>query len=384
MAPFERLDPAAYRLPPELTAVLLSPALVVYLDHVRENVRRVVDLAGGDPGRWRPHVKTTKIPEVWAELARAGLRHFKSATVREAEVLLEVLEAEGIGGDVLVAFPLLGPALRRLRQVAERFPGSRLSVLCEDPDLVPDVPRGVGVWVDLNPGMDRTGVPVRDSRRVRAIARAAGERFRGLHYYDGHLHDPDPAERRRRAFAGYGELLALHANLEREGRAVEEIVTAGTPTFLAALEYGPLRRLEGTVHRVSPGTVVFHDARSAEENPELELSPAALVFSRVVSHPRPGRVTCDAGSKAIAAEAGDPVAHVLGHPELVAQTPNEEHLPLAVTSGDPPARGTELLLVPRHVCPTINLAEEAVLVEGGKLRGVVPVAARGHETLVRE
>ena len=70
---------------------------------------------------------------------------------------------------------------------------------------------------------------------------------------------------------------------------------------------------------------------------------------------------------------------MIGHPELVARTPNEEHLPLQVTSGDRPPRGTTLYLVPRHVCPTINLAEEAVLLEKGCEPRVVRVSARAHE-----
>ena len=379
---FDRIDVASYALPTSLTRDLLSPALVVYLDRVRENVARVVDAVGGDPDRWRPHVKTSKIPEVWAELVRAGVRNFKCATTREAELLLQVLENEGERGDAILAYPLIGPSLRRLGDVAQRFGGQRVSVLCEDPDLVPEIPAWVDVFVDLNPGMNRTGVPLGETHRVREIARAAGERFRGLHYYDGHHHHDDPTARRDAVFAGYEELLELHTLLEREGHCVGEIVTAGTPAFLVALQYWPLRGLEETVHRVSPGTVVYHDARSEEQNPDFELSPAAVVFSRVISHPTAGRVTCDAGSKAVAAEAGDPIAHVLGRPELVAETPNEEHLPLLVTSGEPPPRGTELLLVPRHICPTINLADEAVLMDGGEVRAVVPVAARGHELLV--
>ena len=73
-AGFERLEIAEYRLPDDFTARLLSPSLIVYLDHVRENLRRVLELADGDPDRFRPHVKTSKIPAVFAELLRAGQR----------------------------------------------------------------------------------------------------------------------------------------------------------------------------------------------------------------------------------------------------------------------------------------------------------------------
>jgi D-serine deaminase-like pyridoxal phosphate-dependent protein len=383
MSLFGHLDPADYALPTDLTRDLLSPALVVYLDNVRHNVRVVIERAG-DVDRWRPHVKTSKLPAVWAELAAAGVRHFKCATTREALHLGRMLDAQDVAGaDVLLAHPLVGPALERLGQIARAHPATRFDVLCEAAEIVRDVPPEVGVYVDVNPGMDRTGIPLGQDERIHAVARAAGARFRGVHFYDGHLHDLDGAARAAQVHAGYAPLLELVAGLAAAGSPVAEVITAGTPAFLAALDHAPLRALEGTLHRVSPGTVTFHDARSQAENPQLPLRPAALVFTRVVSHPAADRVTCDAGSKSLAAEAGDPCAEVLGHPELVAETPNEEHLPLRVRAGERPRRGTELLLVPRHVCPTVNLAEEAVLIEGGAVREVAPVAARAHELLLR-
>jgi hypothetical protein len=70
---------------------------------------------------------------------------------------------------------------------------------------------------------------------------------------------------------------------------------------------------------------------------------------------------------------------VLGWPGLVALAPSEEHLPLCVTSGPVPARGEVLTLVPRHICPTVNLAEEAVLVDSGRVRATAAVSARAHD-----
>ena len=63
-------------------------------------------------------------------------------------------------------------------------------------------------------------------------------------------------------------------------------------------------------------------------------------------------------------------------------TPSEEHLPLRVASGPPPERGRVLQLFPLHVCPTVNLAEEALLVDEGRMLGAVPVSARAHELLL--
>lgn len=378
------LDPRDFALPRALADELLSPSLVIHLDRVRQNLASMLRYCGGDAERWRPHVKTTKIPEVQAELARAGIRNFKCATTREARVLADVLAAEGVkGGDVLLAYPLVGPALAHYARIAATHPAIRFSVLCESAAAVAEVPSPLGVFLDLNPGMDRTGAPLESHDEILEAARAAGARLRGLHCYDGHRHDADHEVRRQRAFDDYTRLLALVEELERASVAIPEIVTCGTPAFRLALEFAPFQAAGRPQHRVSPGTVVFHDLRTEEENPDLDLAPAAFVFARIVSHPRPSVATCDAGSKALAAEAGDPCAFVLGHQELRPRTPNEEHLPLDVLEGPAPPRGTELLLVPRHVCPTVNLAEEAVLLDGGDLRAIVPVRARAHETLPR-
>jgi D-serine deaminase-like pyridoxal phosphate-dependent protein len=295
-------SPERYRIPESIRSRLLTPALVVFLERVRENLANLKRRAG-DPARLRIHVKTAKIPEVFAESARAGIRCFKCATTREAEQLLAVLRAERIeGGDVLVAYPHLGPNLDRLGALARAHPETSLSVLVEDPEL--DVPSPLGVFVDVNCGMDRTGVPMSDRGTIAAVAKRAGERFRGLHAYEGHIHDGSYAERKAACFAIYDELLALARELDR----VPELVTSGTPSFMPALEYQPFRAL---THRVSPGTIVFFDHRYHSDLEELDFVPAALVHSRVVSHPTDRKFTCDAGSKAIASEAGSPVAVIL-------------------------------------------------------------------------
>jgi D-serine deaminase-like pyridoxal phosphate-dependent protein len=376
------LDPSGWLPTQSDLDRLLTPCLLVHLDRVRGNVARVLELLGGDPDRWRPHVKTTKIPEVWAELTAAGVRQFKCATTREADVLGEALAAQGVeGGDVLVAYPHVGPALTQLGKIAARHEGTRYSVLVEDAELLAAVPDTVEVFLDLNPGMNRTGVPMSDTARILELSALAGARFRGLHFYDGHQHEADLEARARAIHAGYDELLELRELILSSGTSVPELITSGTPALLHAVGYAPLAELEGTIHRVSPGTVVFHDQRSEEENPGLDLLPAATVLTRIVSHPTGGLATCDAGSKAVAAEAGDPVAAILGHPDWEATQPNEEHLPIRVP-GELPPRGAELLLVPRHICPTVNLAERAVLLDGHELVGVVDVAARAHEVLL--
>lgn len=349
---------------------VITPALLVDLGAVRRNLERLIAIAGIE--RLRPHVKTSKLVRTFAELRAAGLTRFKCATTREAEHLVSVLED---GDDVLVAYPHQGPALDKLESIARRHPGLRISVLTEDAGHARAVPEPLGLFVDLNVGMNRTGVPVDRVETIERIVDAAGARFCGVHAYEGHVHSGSTSERTEACHRAYVPLMATMLRLE-ERFVVPELVTSGTPSFAAALQYAPFRDL-GAVHRVSPGTVVYDDLRT-DTYEELDFESAAQVVSRVVSHPAPGMMTFDAGSKALATDAGDPCAAVLDHPEIVALTPSEEHLPCRVTSGEVLPLGTVVRLVPRHVCPTVNLAESALVWDGTSFE-VAPVSSRAHD-----
>lgn len=380
-AAFHRLEPP---LDGAQAARIASPALVVDLARVRHNVACMLGLLGGRADRWRPHVKTTKSTALWSELLAAGVRAFKCATPQEAQALLELAAARGDSIDLLVAYPHQGPAVERIAALARTHAqrGSRVSVTVEDLDDVAMWPDDVGIFVDVNCGMDRTGLALAGSARILELARAAGERLCGLHAYDGH-HLQDGDARVAAAHAGYRELLALVGELVARGVRVDEVVTSGTPAFPAALSFGGFAELGDTRHRVSPGTIVLFDARAQEQIPDLGFVPAALVLSRVVSRPRRGRVTCDAGSKGVSAEAGRPVAIPIGWPRLVPAVPSEEHLPLDAAPDAPdelPPKGGLLWLVPRHVCTTVNLYDEFVLVEAGRVVGSARVDARGHRS----
>ncbi|PYT71500.1 MAG: hypothetical protein DMG42_16420 [Acidobacteria bacterium] len=127
--------------------------------------------------------------------------------------------------------------------------------------------------------------------------------------------------------------------------------------------------------------MVYNDATSLAQLPaRFAYQPAALVLTRLVSRPRGGVVTCDAGHKAVSADAGVPTCLVLGHRELTPLSPSEEHLPLAVAGGaSGPRVGDFLCLLPRHVCPTVNNFDSALLVRNGEILSVERVTARGRE-----
>src|SRR5437868_852001 len=358
---------------------VLTPALIIYPDLLAVNIDVTLGLLGGQADRWRPHVKTAKLGYTMRTLVSRGVRKFKCATG------LELLTACQAGADdVLLAYPSVGANARRIAELAADFPGVRVSVLIETEAQTRQW-RGtrVGIFVDVNPGMDRTGVQQSDTRTVvdllAAIANAKLE-FRGLHYYDGQLGKLPMPERMRAAHQGYDQLLKVVAELENRGLAVPEVITSGTPTFPASVSYEGFRSGR-FVHRVSPGTVVYCDATSLSELPsDYGYAPAALVVSRVVSHPRADVITCDAGHKTVSADAGVPTCVVVGHPELTPFSPSEEHLPMRVALGAaPPVIGEELYLLPRHVCPTVNNFDHALLARGGEIISVERVTARGRE-----
>jgi D-serine deaminase-like pyridoxal phosphate-dependent protein len=374
-----RLSLDEYRLDPPDD--LLTPALLIYPAALDANIAVTLGLLGGDARRWRPHVKTAKLAWVMRRLLDRGVRHFKCATTGE----LATLCALG-APDVLLAFPVVGANARRAAQLAVRHPATRVSVLIDDPAQIAAW-RGapVGLFLDLNPGMDRTGAEAL-AETAAGLARAvegAGLPLAGLHWYDGHVGGFAAGERAAGAHRGYERLLAIVAAVEAAGVPVPEVITSGTPALPHALSYAPLAAA-GFAHRVSPGTIVYGDLTSLSELPaEWGYRPAALVLSAVVSRPRPGRVTCDAGHKVVSADAGVPTCAVLGRPGWAPARPSEEHLPIDLPAGEAaPAIGAQLYLLPRHICPTVNNFDAAALVEGGALSGIEPVTARGHELRV--
>jgi len=358
---------------------VLTPALLLYPEIVASNIDRTLDLLGGDANRWRVHIKTAKMGYTLRMLVERGVHNFKCATT------LELLVACRSGAqDVLFAHPAVGANARRVREITEQFPHLRVSVLAENEQQIGQwCGSRVGIFLDMNPGMDRTGIEQSHSDKVVELVRAIGQmglEFRGLHYYDGHYGGLDPGERTAAAHTGYESLLKVVSEIERNGMVVPEVITAGTPTFPCSLSFEGFRS-GGFIHRISPGTVIYCDATSMAQLPvEYGYRPAVLVMTRVVSHPREGIVTCDAGHKAVSADAGVPTCVVVGHSELTPLPPSEEHLPMAVQGGAAgvPA-GETLFLLPRHVCPTVNNFDSALLVQHGEIMSVEKVSARGRE-----
>ncbi len=244
---------------------VLTPALALYVDCVDANIATTLRLLDNDATRWRPHVKTSKLRLTMRRLMAHGVTNLKCTTS------LELLTACEAGGrDVLVAYPVVGRSAERVVEIAKQFPEVSVSALVEN---IESVQRwratDIGLFIDVNPGMNRTGIEQHRTDDIVALARAivaAGIRFRGLHCYEGHLAGPDLPERIAAAHAVYARLLQIEEALTQAGIPVPEIITSGTPGLPCSLEYEPFRNRR-FLHRVSPGTVVYGDATSLAQLP---------------------------------------------------------------------------------------------------------------------
>jgi D-serine deaminase-like pyridoxal phosphate-dependent protein len=353
---------------------LITPALLIYPKIVDDNIRATLAMLGDDAERWRPHIKTAKLGVIVRHMLRQGIRNFKCSTTLE---LLTACQVEA--PDVLVAFAVTGANAQRVVEIAGEYSKTRVSVLVES-SLQAALWRGSGidVFIDVNSGMNRTGISQTHAEEITVLALEIGPAFRGLHWYDGHIKAPDSAAQDQRAYTGYDRLMEIVAALEAAAIPVGEVITSGTPAMPYGISYSGFAN-GNFIHRVSPGTVVYNDTSSLQQLPDAGYAPAAVVLATVISHPLPRQITCDAGHKSVSVDSGVPNCAVIGHTGFKPLKPSEEHLPIETADGALLDIGEKLYLVPRHVCPTVNNFDHALMIVDGEIVGTEPVTARGHE-----
>ena len=189
-----------------------SPALLVYPERIRHNIRHMIALAGS-PDRLRPHVKTHKTKEIVALQQEAGIFKFKCATLTEAEMLAEC----GVE-DILLAYQPVGPDQERLLELFRRYPNTAFAALVDNSLILEQLSnrwsgqnRALGIYIDLNTGMNRTGIiPGEEAASIyKNLTRAPGLQARGFHAYDGHLRNPDPRQRQADSDQAFKSVLLL-------------------------------------------------------------------------------------------------------------------------------------------------------------------------------
>jgi D-serine deaminase-like pyridoxal phosphate-dependent protein len=352
---------------------IASPALVFYPSRIEENVRRMIRIAG-DAARLRPHVKTHKAAEVVKLQLKHRITRFKCATIAEAEM------AAACGApDVLLAMQPVGPAVRRFFALQWKYPATVFGAIVDSASVVDEMAQAAArantdacLWLDVNSGMNRTGVdPGAEAVRLyRAIHERPGLRVGGLHVYDGHIHEPDLAARTRACDDGFAPVLAMMSRIKAAGMPVPAVAAGGSPTF-------PVHARRADV-QLSPGTTLLWDAGYGAAYPDLDFLVAAVLVGRVVSKPAGKLVCLDLGTKAVASEMPQPRVSLLGIGPHKIVAHNEEHLVIATLEDDRFRPGDVVYGVPTHICPTVARYEAAGVVEDGRCTGEWPITARNR------
>lgn len=358
------------------TDSIVSPALIFYKAIIRENTRKAIEMAGGAWRLW-PHVKTHKSADLVRLMLSMGIARFKCATIAEAEML-----ADCGAPHILLAYPLVGPNIERYLSLIAARPGSHFYAMGDSEDTLRLLSRTaaakgitVDTLLDVNAGMDRTGAAMEQAANVyAACTKLPALSMCGLHCYDGHHKDSDFAVRCRRADAMRAALDRTVQTLEQQGLPCPIRVVAGTPSF-------PCHARGGEVF-LSPGTCFLMDYGDMTKAPDLPFTPAAAVFTRVVSHPAEGLFTLDLGHKGIAADPAGVRGTIVNLEEAEPVLHSEEHWVWRMKPGSEALRppvGSTWYVIPSHICPTCALYPSALAAEEGRITGEWPITARNRK-----
>ena len=349
-----------------------SPALLIFPERVKANIQTAINMVG-NVNRLRPHVKTHKSPDTSKLMIEAGITKFKCATIAEAEML-----AQCGAKDVLLAYQPWGPKLQRFIQLIKKYPQTSFSCLTDNIDAAKEQDSefqknklSVPVYIDLNIGMNRTGITADDRafELYKFCSTLKGINVIGLHAYDGHLRDSDYNLRKQKCDEAFSLVEKLKDKIVATGLPTPKIIAGGSPGFSIHCNRDGVE--------CSPGTFIYWDKGYLDLCPEQSFLPAAVLLTRVISLPSANRICTDLGHKSVAPE--NEITRRIFFLNASGLTPvgqSEEHLVLEINDGKSYKVGDIFYGLPIHVCPTIALYERAITIEKGKVTGTWKNTAR--------
>ena len=361
---------------PQQIAQIETPAPLVEVSRLKRNLDRMADYARLHKLQLRPHVKTHKTTVIGAAQMRRGAAGLTCATPREMEIM------SSVASDLLLAHPPLGLKIDRLLML----PRSVSIVTALDSataiDWVADAASGanrtIRVYVEVDVGMHRVGVTT--AKQVVELAeRVAAESwldYAGICFYPGHIREA--VDEQSAKISALNEVLGEVVSALERARLKPPTVSGGsTPTAWRTHEM-PL------VTEFRPGTYVFNDRTTAALGACKWDDCAFTVLATVVSTAVPGQAVVDAGSKALGREPmrgvnGEGFGALMGHEDVLVSAMSEEHGILDLSRTDwRPRVGDTVRIVPNHVCIVVHLNDALYAVDGDRVTGVWPVAARGR------
>lgn len=360
-------------------ADIQTPCLVLDLEALERNIRKMGDYAKAHGMRHRSHGKMHKSVDVQKlQEALGGAVGVCCQKVSEAEVF-----ARGGIRDILVSNEVRDPAkIDRLARLP-RY-GARIAVCVDDVANVAELSAAaqkhgtvLDCLVEIDCGAGRCGVDTTDAavQIARAIDAATGLNFAGVQAYQGNMqHLEHYADRKAKLDVAIVFTKAVVEALRAAGLAPEIVTGGGTGSYYFESHSGVFNELQC-------GSYAFMDAdygRIKDERGQRidhgEWENALFILTSVMSHAKPDQAVCDAGLKVQSLESGLPRVH--GRSDVRYVSASDEHGVIEDPHGAL-CINEKLKLVPGHCDPTCNLHDWYVGVRHGKVEVVWPVSARG-------
>lgn len=355
-----------------------TPALVVDLDVMEQNVEAYAAFARQNECRLRSHVKTHKTPDIARYQDERTGGGIACQTLGEAEVM-----AYNGRTDIYLSYMVVGRRkLRRAAHLAAKL--DRFVVTVDHPTHVESLQEAaaernvtIGVVVEVDMGLGRTGVDPEDGDVVGLVDLVTAQpnlRFDGLLAYEAQVKSQaeTEADYRRLCHEAMDEAERVVERIEEAGIEVSEVKAGGTATSWYSGSHP-------VVTEINPGMYPFNDVGEIQARPWAVSKDdcAATVLTDVISVPGEDRVVVDAGSKSLSLDSPhSPVPK--RRDDLTYANASEEHGWVDTSaSEDSFAIGDRLEFVVPHVCTTVNLHDVLVGVRDGHVEDVWEVQARG-------
>jgi len=360
-------------------AEIQTPCLILDLDALERNIKKMGDYASAHGMRHRVHGKMHKSVDVaQLQVALGGACGVCCQKVSEAEVF-----ARGGITDVLVSNQIRDPAkIDRLARLPKL--GARTIVCVDDVANVADLSAAaqthgttIECLVEIDCGAGRCGVTTAPEvvEIAKAIDAAPGLKFSGIQAYQGAMQHLDKyADRKAKIDLAVAQVKDAVDALKAEGLECDIVGGGGTGSYY-------FESTSGVYNELQCGSYAFMDAdygRILDENGQRidqgEWENALFILTSVMSHAKADKAIVDAGLKAQSVDSGLPV--VFGRDDGDYVKCSDEHGVVSDPTGVLKVN-EKLKLVPGHCDPTCNVHDWYVGLRGGKVEVVWPVSARG-------
>lgn len=360
-------------------ADIQTPALVLDLDALERNIKKMGDYAAAHGMRHRVHGKMHKSVDVAKlQVELGGACGVCCQKVSEAEVF-----ARGGIKDVLVSNQVRDPAkIDRLARMPKL--GARTICCVDDIENVADLSAGaqkhdttIECLVEIDCGAGRCGVTTTDAvvEIASAIDAAPGLKFAGIQAYQGAMQHMDSYDdRKEKIDIAIAMVRDAVEGLKAKGLECDIVGGGGTGSYY-------FESNSGVYNELQCGSYAFMDAdygrildKDGNRIDRGEWENAFFILTQVMSHAKADKAIVDAGLKAQSVDSGLPV--IFGRTDVEYVKCSDEHGVVADPDGVLKV-GDKLHLVPGHCDPTANVHDWYVGVRDGKVETLWPISARG-------